>query len=148
MPIRENKEDIAGAVSTYRFLVDWGVALQFTFQDVAGLEPETQAIPPGTHSYASAQDKPGAIRDGSVVMKVGLASNDNTFWNWYNEIKMNTIKPQTVIIKLLKETGAAPATWILTNASPIKMGDVNLNPDNNEISIDFIEVAYEAMIIS
>ena len=40
---------------------------------------------------------------GNVTMKRSIFVNDNTFWKWMDEIKMNTIARRTVLIKLLDE---------------------------------------------
>jgi phage tail-like protein len=61
---------------------------------------------------------------------------------------MNTIVRQTVVIKLLDETGAPTMTWTLTNAWPTKIQSTDLKADGNEVAIESIELAYETLVIA
>jgi phage tail-like protein len=61
---------------------------------------------------------------------------------------MNTIKRQTIIIKLLDEAGGVTMQWTLSNAWPTKITSTNLNNDGNEVAIDTIEIAHEQLVIS
>ncbi len=38
-------------------------------------------------------------------MKKGVYTGDNKFWDWFNQIKMNTIARVPVTISLLDESG-------------------------------------------
>jgi phage tail-like protein len=73
---------------------------------------------------------------------------DNTFWNWMSQIKMNTIKRRTVIIRLLNENGKVTMQWNLANAWPTKISSTDLKSDGNEVAVDTIEIAYESLTIS
>lgn len=134
----------------FRFAVDWGtIAKSIGFQEVSGLEAETQFI-----EYRASNSKelrtvemPGIAKYGNVTLKKGIFVNDNAFWNWYNQIKMNTIKRELVTIKLLDEKGDVTMSWTLTNAWPTKVTGTDLKSDGNEVAVESVEVAYETLTI-
>ncbi|NOS94068.1 MAG: phage tail protein, partial [Cyclobacteriaceae bacterium] len=97
----------------FRFSVDWGnVQTNISFQEVSGLDAETQIIEyrDSNSPIFSTVKMPGIAKYGNVTMKRGIFANDNLFWKWYSQIKMNTIQRQTVVIKLLDQTGATVVT--------------------------------------
>ncbi|WP_317169186.1 phage tail protein [Mucilaginibacter humi] len=120
------------------------------FREVSGMDVETQVIEyrHGNSPVFSTIKMPGIKKYGNVTMKRGIFVNDNMFWNWYQEIKMNTIKRRTVLIKLLDETGAVTMQWQLNNAWPTKITGTDLKADGNEVAIDTIEIAHEQLIIT
>ena len=135
----------------FRFSVDWGtIAQNLAFQEVSGLEAETQIIEYRASNSAvfSTVKMPGIAKYGNVTMKRGVFAKDNSFWNWYNQIKMNTIKRQTVTIKLLDENGSPTMTWTLKNAWPTKITGTDLKSDGNEVAVDTIEIAHEGLTSS
>ena len=80
-------------------------------------------------------------------MKKGVYKSDNKFWDWFNEIKMNTIKRVPVTISLLDETGAGTMVWTLANAWPTKITGTDLKSDGNEVAIETIEIVHEGITI-
>ena len=95
----------------------------------------------------SEEKMPSFTKYGNVTLKKGVFVNDITFWNWHAEIKANTIKRRTVIIKLLDEDGKVTMQWKLDNAWPTKITSTDLKSDGNEVAIDTIEIAHEQIII-
>ena len=91
---------------------------------------------------------PGLQKVGNVTMKKGVFKADNSFWDWYNKIKMNTIERQTVTIKLLDEGGSPTMVWTLNNAFPTKITSTDLKSDGNEAAIESIELVFETMTIA
>ncbi len=134
----------------FRFSVDWGtVKTNISFQEVSGLEAETQVIEyrDSNSKVFSTVKMPGIAKYGNVTMKRGVFANDNIFWTWYNQIKMNTIQRQTVVIKLLDQAGGTVVTWTLNNAWPTKISSTDLKSDGNEVAIDTIEIVHEGITI-
>lgn len=132
----------------FRFSVDWGtVQTGISFQEVSGLESETQIIEyrDSNSPQFSTVKMPGIAKYGNVTMKRGIFANDNLFWTWYNQIKMNTIQRQTVTIKLLDQDGKTVVTWTLNNAWPTKISSTDLKSDGNEVAIDTIEIVHEGL---
>lgn len=135
----------------FRFEVDLGTGMNgVAFQEVSGMDVENQIIEyrKSNSPLFAAEKMPGIVKYGNVTMKRGVFVNDNTFWNWHNEIKMNTIKRRTILIKLLDEDGKVTMQWQLNNAWPTKITSTDLKSDGNEVAVDTLEVAHEQLIIS
>jgi len=75
------------------------------------------------------------------------AKSDNKFWDWFNEIKMNTIARKPVTISLLDEAGAPTMVWTLANAWPTAITGTDLKSDGNEVAIESIEISHEGLTI-
>jgi phage tail-like protein len=120
------------------------------FQEVSGLDMETQVIEyrHGNSPEFATIKMPGIKKSGNVTMKKGIFKGDNTFWNWFNTIKMNTIERETVVISLLDEGGNPTMVWTLKNAWPTKITGVDIKPDGNEVSMETLELAHEDITIS
>ncbi len=130
---------------TFRFEVDLGAGLHnVPFQEVSGIDVEDQVIEyhKSNSPAFSIEKKPGIVKYDNVTMKRGIFANDNVFWNWHAEIKMNTIKRRTVLIKLLDESGQIMMQWQLDNAWPTKITSTSLKSDGNEVAIEKLELAY------
>ena len=119
------------------------------FHEVSGLDTETQVIEyrHGDSKAFSPIKMPGLKKVGNVTLKKGVFVKDNKFWAWYETIKMNTVKRETVVIKLLDEAARTTMTWTLTNAWPTKITGTDLKADGNEAAIETIELAYETLTI-
>lgn len=119
------------------------------FQEVSGLdsEPQVPEYRAGNAQFSTFQ-MPGIVKTGNITLKKGVFKKDNDFWNWYNEIKMNTIKRATVTIHLLDESGSPTMTWALSNAWPTKITGTDLSSEGNEVAVEVIELAYEGLTIS
>tara|TARA_Y100000782_G_scaffold115414_1_gene158053 strand:+ start:5327 stop:5788 length:462 start_codon:yes stop_codon:yes gene_type:complete len=121
-----------------------------SFQEVSGLETETQPIEyrHGDSKQFSTIKMPGIAKTGNVTLKKGIFVNDNNFWKWYDAIKMNTIKRETVTIQLLDEKGSPTMTWTLANAWPSKITGTDLKSDANEVAVESMELVHEGLTIS
>lgn len=78
----------------FYFKVTWGRNV-ISFQEVSDLDVEAQPIDyrHGDSPQFSTINMPGIKKYGNVTMKKGVFLKDNKFWDWFNEIKMNTIVP-------------------------------------------------------
>ena len=134
-----------------RFGIFVGTELtKVAFQEVSGMDTENQIIEyRKTNSPQFSTEKmPGIAKYGNIILKRGVFVNDNAFWKWYDSIKMNTIKRQTVLIKLLDENGKVTMQWQLDNAWPTKITSTDLKSDGNEVAVDTLEIAHEKLTIT
>ncbi len=147
----DNQENTKWPMPKFRFEVDFGPELKgVAFQEVSGMDKEVQVIE-YRHSESTSFEPikmPGIARYGNVTMKRGVFVNNDTFWKWMSEIKMNTIKRQTVLIKLLDENGKVTMQWQLNNAWPTKITATDLKSDGNEVAIDTLEIAHEQLVVT
>jgi len=122
---------------------------EVAFQEVSGLDIEAQIIEyrHGNSPEFSTIKMPGIKKVGNVTLKKGVFVKDNAFWDWFNQIKMNTIERKTVTISLLDETGAPTMVWTLNNAWPTKITGTDMKSDGNEVAVETIEVAHEGLKI-
>lgn len=135
----------------FRFEVDLGTQLKgVAFQEVSGMDKEVQIIEYRHSNSAlfSTIKMPGIAKYGNITMKRGIFVNDNNFWKWMDEIKMNTITRRTVLIKLLDENGKVTIQWQLNNAWPTKITGTDLKSDGNEVAVDTLEIAHEQLIVT
>lgn len=133
----------------FHFQVKWDSAV-LSFEEVSGLDAEAQPIEyrHGDSPVFSAIKMPGLKKFGNVTMKKGVFKSDNKFWDWFNQIKMNTIKRVPVTISLLDEEGKPTMVWTLTNAWPTKITGTDLKAEGNEVAVESIEIAHEGLTIA
>lgn len=133
----------------FHFEVKWDTEVM-SFQEISGLDLESQVIEyrAGDSPVFSTNKMPGLVKSGNVTMKKGVYKGDNKFWDWFSQIKMNTIKRVPVVISLLDETGAPTMVWTLSNAWPAKITGSDLKADSNEVAIESIEIAHEGLTIA
>jgi phage tail-like protein len=136
-------------ISKFYFQVKWDSEVM-SFQEVSGLDIESQPIEyrAGDSPVFATINMPGIQKSGNVTMKKGVYKSDNKFWDWFNQIKMNTIKRVPVTISLLDETGAPTMVWTLANAWPTKITGTDLKSDGNEVAIESIEISHEGLTIA
>jgi len=132
----------------FHFEVKWDSEVM-SFQEVSGLDIEAQPIEyrHGDSKVFSTIKMPGIVKSGNVTMKKGIFKSDNKFWDWFSQIKMNTIKRLPVTISLLDESNAPTMVWTLANAWPTKITGTDLKSDGNEVAIESIEIAHEGITI-
>ncbi len=133
----------------FHFQVKWDSAV-LSFEEVSGLDVEAQPIEyrHGDSPVFSSIKMPGLKKYGNVTMKKGVFKSDNKFWDWFNTIKMNTIKRLPVTISLLDEEGKPTMVWTLTNAWPTKITGTDLKAEGNEVAVETIEIAHEGLTIA
>jgi len=134
----------------FYFSVELGDDKSASFQEVSGLESETRPIEyrHGNSPVFYPIKMPGLGKVGNVTLRKGIFVNDEKFWAWYNEIKLNTIRRRTVVINLLDETGAPKMVWMLNNAWPTKITGADLKSEANEVAVEAVEIAYETLNVS
>jgi phage tail-like protein len=133
----------------FYFKVEWDKN-EMSFQEVSGLDVQSEEIKyrHGNSPVFSVIKMPGMKKYGNITMKKGVFKGDNKFWDWLNQIKLNTIKRVPVTISLLDEEGKATMVWTLTNAWPTKISSTDLKSEGNEVAIESIEIVHEGLTIA
>jgi phage tail-like protein len=133
----------------FYFKVEWDKN-EMSFQEVSGLDIQSEEIKyrHGNSPVFSVIKMPGMKKFGNITMKKGVFKGDNKFWDWLNQIKLNTIKRVPVTISLLDEEGKATMVWTLTNAWPTKISSTDLKSEGNEVAIETIEIVHEGLTIA
>jgi phage tail-like protein len=136
-------------IPKFRFEVEWDSAVM-SFQEVSGLDIEAQPIEyrAGDSKVFSVTKMPGIRKHGNVTMKKGIFKSDRKFWDWFNQIKMNTIVRKPVTIRLLDEAGNPTMVWTLANAWPTKITGTDLKAEGNEVAVETIEIAHEGLTMA
>ena len=132
----------------FRFEVKWDSEVM-SFQEVSGLNVETQPIEyrAGDNTAFSVVKMPGLRKYGNVTMKKGVFRGDSKLWEWFNQIKMNTVQRKPVTISLLDEAGKPTMVWTLANAWPAKVTGTDLKAQGNEVVVEIIEIAHDGITI-
>lgn len=143
------KQDNVWPLPKFYFQVKLGDK-EVPFQEVSGLDIEAQVIEyrHGNSKEFSTIKMPGIKKTGNVTLKKGVFVKDNSFWDWFNKIKMNTIERQTVVISLLDEAGKPTMVWTLNNAWPTKITGTDMKSDGNEVAVETIELAHDGLSIA
>ena len=137
------------SMSKCSFAVTWDATVM-QFQEVSGLDVENQSIEYRNSDSPtfSTIKMPGIKKYGNVTLKKGFVPNNSQFLEWFNQIKLNTVKRTTVTITLQDEAGAPAMTWTLSNAWPTKISSADLKSESNDVAIETIEIAHEGLTIS
>lgn len=133
----------------FYFQVKWDTEV-LSFQEISGLDIEAQPIEyrHGDNPVFSTIKMPGIKQFSNITMKKGVFKSDNKFWDWINQIRMNTIKRVPVTISLLDEAGAPTMVWTLENAWPSKITSTDMNAEGNEVAVEEIEIVHEGLTIA
>jgi len=132
----------------FYFEVKWDSSV-VKFQRVSGLDVENEPIEyrSGDSPTFSRVSMPGMLKYSRVTMEKGIFSKDNKMWDWFSEIKMNTIKRKPITISLLDEGGSPTMVWKLENAYPTKITGTDLDAEGNDVAVEKIEIAHKGLTI-
>lgn len=132
----------------FHFQVKWDDT-ELAFQEVSGLDIETEPLEyrAGNNPVFSTSKMPGMIKTSNITMKKGVFAKDNAIFDWFNEIKMNTITRKAITISLLDEAQAPTMVWKVQNAFPVKVQGTDLKAEGNEVAVESIEIAHEGFVI-
>jgi phage tail-like protein len=147
---KKDQHDTIWPLPEFYFSVQFGDGIEAKFQEASGLDTEARPIEfrHGDSPHFSPIKVPGLQKTDNVTLRRGVVAVGSDFWNWINEIKMNTIKRRTMVINLLDETGTPKMVWTLTNAWPIKFTAPDLKAEGNEVAIESLELAHEGIEVS
>lgn len=145
-----NNEPSNWPLPKFYFVVEINGFEPMHFQEVSGLETETQVIEyrHGNSPQFSTIKMPGIAKIGNITMKKGIFKSDSKLLDWMKEVKMNTINRVKVTISLLDENGKPTMVWTLANAWPVKIISTDLKSDGIEVAVETLEMAHEGLTIS
>lgn len=145
----DNPQGSSWPLPKFRFEVDFSSEVKaIPFQEVSGMDTETQVIDYRHHTDPAPIKMPNIGKIANITLKRGVFTNDNTFWNWYNQIRMNATARSTMLIRLLDENGHTTMTWTLNNAWVTKIAATDLKSDGNEVAVESVEVACEGVVFN
>ena len=132
----------------FYFSVDIGEFTDLPFQEVSGLDIETEVIEyrHGNSPSHSAIKMPGMMKYSDITLKKGVFADDNDFYDWISTISLNTYERLTVVIRLLDETATPRMTWTLTNAFPKQITPTDMNSTASEAAIETMVLAHEGLV--
>lgn len=135
-------------LTTNHFIVEWG-GTSVGFTEVLGLSMRLKPIEyrEGSSPTYSPQKMPGQPLYNSVILKRGIKSGDNEFYDWLNTAKLNKIERRDLTISLLNENHEPVVIWRLQNAYPIKIEWSDLKANASEPAIESIEITHEGMTV-
>jgi phage tail-like protein len=83
----------------FHFEVNWG-GTKIGFTEVSGMEVETEVIEyrEGASKEYSKLKMPGMRKYSNISLKRGTFKSDNEFFDWFNEVKLNTITRRDITI--------------------------------------------------
>jgi len=144
-----DKQELPWPLPRFYFSVQLGDDKDVTFQEITGLQSETKPIEyrHGNSPIFAPIKMPGLASVGNVTMKKGIFAKDAKFFQWFSEIKMNTVKRRTVVINLLDEGGNPTMTWTLNNAWPTKITGTDLKSDGNDVAVESVEIVFETLTV-
>src|SRR3954453_7429317 len=131
-------KDATWPTAKFHFNVQIGQQGSLTFQEVSGLDAETQPIEyrPGDSRQFSTIKMPGIKKYGNITMKKGIFKGDKALWDKFNEIKLGALHRVPVTIQLCDENGNPTMVWTLANAWPTKITSPDMNAEANEVAIE------------
>lgn len=144
------KQDSPWPVPKFHFRANFGDKGEIAFQEVSGLDAETDVIEyrAGNSLEFSSIKMPGLLNRSQVTLKKGIFKGDTSLYDYFNEVKMNTIDRQTVTIQLLDEEHKPLFTWTLKNAFPVKVSGTELNAQNSEVAVEEIVLVHEGLTVT
>ncbi|MBT8262579.1 MAG: phage tail protein [Bacteroidia bacterium] len=135
-------------LSNYHFQVLWG-GTRIGFTEVTGLTIEHTAIDfrEGITLDDEISKMPGIQKYSNVVLKRGIVSGDNEFYEWVNTIDNNEVERRNVVISLLNEDHEPVMVWKLEKAWPVKLVGPTLSSESSEVCMESLELVYEKITI-
>lgn len=135
-------------IPKFNFQVSFSDLGEVSFQEVSGLELETQFIEyrSGDSPSLITQKIPGLKKHGNITLKKGIFAGDQELWNWWNDVQQDPEgNRQSITISLNDEENSPVMTWDIVNAFPVKITGPDLKADANEIAIESMELAHEGI---
>ncbi len=134
-------------VVNFHFSVEWGGS-SINFSEVSGLKVQHEVIEyrSGASPDYSTIKIPGLKKYSNIVLKRGVVSNDNEFYNWLKTVGI-TAERRDLTISVLNHEHEPIVVWRIRNAWPIRLEFGELNAIKSEILIESLELAHDGLSI-
>lgn len=144
----QESQDGASPAPAYPYRVTIG-GITGTFRQVNGLDSSPEAVDfrESDDPAFATETMPSLGTCGNVTLLGGLFASDAGFWNWCNQITLNTSAPQTVVITL-DAAGAPGSTWTLVGALPARISGVELDSAGEQVVVGSLDLTYHAPAVS
>lgn len=136
-----------GPSSTYSYKVKFGQSLEGFFQELTGMDTPTPTAYRSGDSQGRLLTKMPSQPKATLTLKKGVCSNDSRFWDWYNQVRMNTAPRDRVEIYLQDQMGRTQMNWLVKNGLVTNLQVPDLNAKGNNIAIESLELTYEGLEI-
>ncbi|MEK6479810.1 phage tail protein [Catalinimonas sp. 4WD22] len=145
--IPEDNQDSLWPMPKFSFMVKFGAHFSASFQEVSGLDDE---LPPTENQQDeeimfTAGSMPDSSRLGKVILKNGEFVHKDHFYEWYQEMKTNILRPVNVTIQLMDENNNPTLTWTLTNAWLSRITGTDLEAESSVSAIESLELRHEGI---
>ncbi len=132
----------------YHFSVQWG-GTRIGVSEVSGLTIERAVIEhqEGSDPTQTARKMPGMAKFSNIVLKRGIMSGDNEFFQWFNTAELNTVERRDMVISLLDEQHQPRVSWRVRNAFPCKYSGPDLKANSSEVAFETLELAHEGLSV-
>src|SRR3712207_5818917 len=132
---------------SYHFSVQWG-GTRVGVAEVSGLTIERAVTEhhDGSDPGATARKMPGIVKFSNIVLKRGIMSGDNDFYNWFNTAQLNTVERRHMTIILLNEQHEPCVVWKVKNAFPCKYSGPELRANSSGVAFETLELAHDGLL--
>jgi phage tail-like protein len=98
----------------------------------------------GGDKTSATRKLPGRVRYGNIVLRRGITA-DLSLYQWFRAVANGDFQPRNVAIVLLDAERQPVRRWLARDAWPTKYDGPGLNAKNNEVAIETMELAVEAI---
>jgi phage tail-like protein len=137
--------DAKNVTGAYRFKIEIGGILEAGFNEVSGLQMETEfeeysegGLNEYTHRF------PKKIKYPPLVFKRGIIQS-NELWLWYQGFMTGEIKRKDGAIILQNRDGSVLGQWNFIGAYPIKWVGPQLNALRSDIAVETLEIVHNGL---
>jgi len=118
------------------------------FTEVSGISMESDVIEYREGSDVTHVRKlPGLSKYGNITLKRGFTASTE-LWDWRKTVIDGRTERKDAAIILLNEAREPAIRWEIRNAFPSKLEGATLNATANEVAIESVELAVEAVAVA
>ena len=143
MPTRRAKP-----LPDFRFMVEFGQAVQAVFAEVSGLKAEIEVFEyqeGGENNFV--HKLPGRRKWSNIVFKRGM-TDSLEFWDWYQSVVAGEDLRRNISIILYDETHLSGMRWEVEEAFPVKWEGPAMKADGKAVTIETMELAHHGFVMA